>query len=68
MESDPPTEQLEALQRERELTERERADDAPDEHESAQHERRAEKAGYLRRKLQQRAASEREASRRDDDS
>ena len=42
----------------REQAERERAREALDEQETREHERRAEKAGYLREKLDERAASE----------
>jgi hypothetical protein len=67
MENDPSTEKLEALQRERETAERERAENSHDEQEFAEHNRRADKAGYLRRKLEERAESEREATERDSD-
>ncbi len=50
----------------RELEERKYADDAPAEDETAQHERRADKAHYLREKLAERAESEREAERSSD--
>jgi hypothetical protein len=45
----------------REAEERELAQSAPEEEETAQHERRAEKARYLREKLEERAESERES-------
>jgi hypothetical protein len=61
MDDDPPTEELEALQREREAVERERARAVEDENATAQHARRADKAAYLREKLEDRAASERDA-------
>ena len=54
------TQHLKAHQRERAETEERLARQADDEHESAQHERRAEKAQYLRDKLEEREASERE--------
>lgn len=54
------TEELRLAQLEREQTEREAARSASDEDEAAQHERRADKARYLREKLEQRAQSERE--------
>jgi hypothetical protein len=54
------TEALREAQLEREAAERRRAGSAPDEDEALQHERRAEKAHYLRRKLEERARSERE--------
>jgi len=53
------TEELKILQAEREADERERAVSALDEDEAEQHERRADKARYLREKLEQRAESER---------
>ncbi len=40
--------------------ERREAENSPDDAEAAQHERRAERAGYLAEKLAERAASERE--------
>ncbi len=54
---DPPTEELRAVQAEREETERELAQDAPDPTEELTHERRAERAAYLRGKLDQQAES-----------
>jgi hypothetical protein len=51
-------EKLRRAQRDRELSEREQALEAADEQETAQHERRAEKARYLREKLDERAAAE----------
>jgi hypothetical protein len=53
------TEELKVIQSEREAEERERARDALDEDEAAQHERRADKARYLAEKLEDRAESER---------
>jgi hypothetical protein len=52
------TEELQKTQSEREAAERGRARTVSDEHETAQHERRADKADYLRRKLDERAESE----------
>ncbi|HJS93225.1 MAG TPA: hypothetical protein VJ741_03105 [Solirubrobacteraceae bacterium] len=60
MPEDPITEELKLTQREREEAERRRARHVPDEDEAAQHERRAEKAGYLAEKLEERAESERQ--------
>jgi hypothetical protein len=60
---DPHTEELRLTQAERERAERRLADESPEEQETAQHERRADKARYLREKLEQRAESEREAGR-----
>jgi hypothetical protein len=54
------TEELKLTQLEREAAERRRAETAPDPDEAAQHDRRAEKAHYLREKLEERAESERE--------
>ena len=51
MSDDPPTEELRKAHFQREEDERERARSASDEQETAQHERRADKADYLRRKL-----------------
>jgi hypothetical protein len=48
---DQTPEQLAADQADRERAERERAADAPDEHDVRIHERRADKAAYLRGKL-----------------
>ena len=61
-EEDPTTQELRIDQLQREATERERADAAIDEDEAEQHERRAEKASYLREKLEERADAERDAT------
>ena len=61
------TELLRAEQLTRELEEQARARSAPGDDEAAQHERRAEKAHYLRQKLDERAAAEREAAEAEDD-
>jgi hypothetical protein len=53
------TEELKIIQAEREAEERELAQSALDEEEAAQHERRADKARYLREKLEAREESER---------
>jgi hypothetical protein len=60
---DPKTEELRLEQERREADEQERAETTPDADEAAQHERRAEKARYLREKLEERAQSERELDR-----
>ena len=65
-EEDPTTQELRLDQLRREATEREQADTSIDEEEAEQHERRAEKASYLRERLEQRAESERRAGREDD--
>jgi hypothetical protein len=58
-EPDPKTEELRAVQEDRVREEREQADEAPTEEEAEQHARRADKAAYLREKLEERAESER---------
>jgi hypothetical protein len=52
------TDELRQAQLQRELAEQEQASASVDEEELSQHQRRAEKAGYLRRKLEERAESE----------
>jgi hypothetical protein len=66
-EEDPTTQELRLEQLRREATERERAGTSIEEDEAEQHERRAEKASYLREKLEERAEAEREAGRSDAD-
>ena len=56
---DPSTEELRAVQAEREDAERARAQDATEPIEERTHERRAERAAYLREKLDEQAESER---------
>lgn len=58
--SEPTTEELRAVQADRERAEREMADQAPDPREEHTHGRRAERAAYLREKLEEKAESERE--------
>ena len=60
---DPETEELRLEQIERERKEHARADAAPDEPETEQHERRAERAGYLQEKLKERGEAEDAAAR-----
>ncbi|MBV9310068.1 MAG: hypothetical protein JOZ73_04510 [Solirubrobacterales bacterium] len=60
MDDEPDTQELRERQLERERSERELASDAEDPQEEAAHARRAEKSAYLRRKLEERADSERE--------
>jgi hypothetical protein len=57
---DPKTEELRVEAVQRELAEREQAEDAPEPAEERTHERRAERAAYLREKLGERAKSEEE--------
>jgi hypothetical protein len=60
VEEDPTTQELRVRQARREQEERRQADDDPTEEGTEKHERRAEKADYLKRKLEERARSERE--------
>lgn len=60
MTEDPTTEELRIVQADREAKDRESAERASAD-ETEQHERRAEKAAYLREKLEERATAEREA-------
>jgi len=62
---DPDLEQLKRRQREQELAEREALAGADSEAEADKHERRADKARYLREKLQQREEGERKARPKD---
>ena len=59
MEEDPTTQELRVAELQRAKEERERAEQAPDESAAEQHGRRAEKAEYLRAKLEERADAER---------
>jgi hypothetical protein len=60
VDEDPKTEELRVEQGERERAERESEDQAPTEEDTQTHRRRADKAAYLRKKLEERAESERE--------
>ena len=60
MEDDPTTQELRGEQAKREAEERRSAEDAPTEDAADQHARRAEKAEYLRKRLEERAKAERE--------
>ena len=55
---DPKTEELRVEQIQREHAERAQADEAPQEADERQHERRADKAAYLSEQLEKRAESE----------
>ena len=66
-EEDPTTQELRLDQLRREADEREQADSALGEEEAEQHERRAEKASYLRERLEKRADSERRAGLEEED-
>jgi hypothetical protein len=58
--ADPKTEELQIEQVQRELAERKQARDAPEPAEEHTHERRADRAAYLKKKLDERAKSEEE--------
>jgi hypothetical protein len=58
---DPPAQELKHRQLAQERAERERLADAEDGADAERHLRRADKAGYLRRKLEERERSERAA-------
>lgn len=60
---DPVTQELQVVQRRREDSERERAQEATTEQEAVVHDRRAERAAYLEEKLAERARSEDEQER-----
>ena len=60
---DPETEELRLEQIDRERKEHARAEAAPDEPETEQHERRAERAEYLKEKLEERGEAEDAAAR-----
>jgi hypothetical protein len=62
---DPTTQELRLEQLRREADEHDRAGASIEEDEAEQHERRAEKAGYLREKLEERAEAERAAENDD---
>jgi hypothetical protein len=57
---DPTTEELRVRQAEREAEERRQAAGGETEDETAEHERRADKAAYLRGKLEERADAEKQ--------
>ncbi len=59
MEEDPRTEELRVEQAEREQAERCAEDQSPTEESTEVHRRRADKAAYLREKLEERAEAER---------
>jgi hypothetical protein len=59
---DPKTEEMRIAQARRETLERHGAEEAVSEDAAEQHRRRAEKASYLRRKLEERADAERRSS------
>ena len=59
-EEDPVTAELRLRQAERESVEREEAEESVSDQETEQHARRADKAAYLREKLEERAQAEQE--------
>jgi hypothetical protein len=63
VEEDETTRELRREQVERESREREEAEETELDEDTAQHERRADKAAYLREKLEERAESERRKKR-----
>jgi len=63
---EPTTQELQAAQLRRELDERQAADEADTEEGTATHERRGDKAEYLREKLAEREESERRAAQEED--
>jgi hypothetical protein len=58
---DPTTQELRVRQARREREERRQAEDDPTEEGAEKHARRADKADYLKRKLEERARSERKS-------
>ena len=65
---DPETEELRVEQVQKELAARNRAKEAHDPREERTEERRAERAAYLKAKLEERAKSEDEARREENES
>jgi hypothetical protein len=59
---DPKTEEMQLEQLEKERAEREQADEASEPADEHTHERRADRAAYLRDKLDERAKSEDESA------
>lgn len=60
---DPQTGELRSVQNEREQAERRRAHDAPSEEDTQTHQRRADKAEYLKDKLRERGEAESKTNR-----
>jgi hypothetical protein len=58
---DPQTGQMRAIQREREQVERQHAEEAPTPEDTQTHQRRADRAEYLKEKLRERGEAEAEA-------
>lgn len=64
---EPTTQELKVRQLQREVEEREREREAETDEGTGSHKRRADKAEYLREKLEERERSERDAGLTDDD-
>jgi hypothetical protein len=64
MKEDPTTQELRIRQSRREEQERRQAEEEPTMDGTEKHARRADKADYLKKKLEERARSEREAGER----
>jgi hypothetical protein len=62
----PTNEELRDAQKKLEETSRDLSEQAPKDEDTAQFDRRADKAAYLRRKLEERDQAEREAAEEDD--
>jgi hypothetical protein len=62
MDEDPTTQELRVEQLQRELAEREAAAEGVTPDDTEQHDRRADKASYLREKLEERAEAERKSA------
>jgi hypothetical protein len=65
---DPTTQELRVRQMRREEEARVQSERSPEEADTAQFDRRADKAAYLKRKLEERAEAEREAAEGDEES
>ena len=64
-EKEPTTEELRVRQMQREEESRLESKRAPEDEDTSQFDRRADKAAYLKRKLEERDRAEREAAERD---
>jgi hypothetical protein len=64
---DPTTQELRIRQAKREEDARVQADRRPEDEDTAQFDRRADKAAYLKRKLEEREQAEREAAEEESD-
>jgi hypothetical protein len=64
---DPTTEELRVRQMKVEEEARVQSDRAPEEEDTQQFDRRADKAAYLKKKLEERAEAERKAAEHEDD-